>query len=83
MVGQTLACALLNNAPQTVHIVLHSGLVAVNKKDRNRRSALSFAAGYGYLDVVKLLVNTKGIVIESENNGGRTPLLYATEYLVI
>jgi ankyrin repeat protein len=52
----------------------------VNKKDANGRSALSFAAGYGYLDVVKLLLNTKGVDIESKDNDGGTPLSHATRY---
>ncbi len=49
-----------------VQAILDAVLVDVNKKDRNGRSALSFAAGYGYLDVVRLLSNAKDIDKEAK-----------------
>ena len=75
-----LAWSLFSRAPKTVQVLLESGLVDVNKKDQNGRSALSFAAGYGYLDVVELLLSATNIDIKSEDNDGRTPLSYATAF---
>ena len=55
----------------------------MNKKELNGRSPLSFATGYGYLDIVQILSNTDGIKIDSKDNGGQTPLSHAAEYLHI
>ena len=52
----------------------------INKKDRNRRSALSFVAGYGYLEVVQILLRVRGIEVDSEDNDGRTPVLHTVRH---
>lgn len=75
-----LAWALFSQAPKTVQVLLNSGLVDVNKKDKAGRSALAFAASYGYLDVVQILLNTEGIDIHSKDNDGRIPLSTASRY---
>lgn len=41
---------------------------------------LSFAAGYGYLDVVQILLSTEGVEVDSKDNDGRTPLTYVTRH---
>lgn len=52
----------------------------MNKKDRSGRTTLSFAARYGYLEVVQILLNTEGIQIDDKDNHGWIPLSYATGY---
>jgi len=69
-----------SHSPKTVEVLVNSGLVNVNKKDNNGRSALSFAAAYGYLDVVQLLLSKDGIEIDSQDNDGRTPLSHAARH---
>lgn len=75
-----LAWSLSTRAPKTVQVLLESGLVDVNKRDQNGRSALSFAAGYGYLEAIKSLLSATDIDIMSEDNNRRTPLSYAAAF---
>ena len=47
---------------------------------------LSFAAGYGFEEVLKILLDIQGIEVDSRDNDGRTPLskakLYGRESIV-
>ncbi len=52
-----LLWALFNQSPSTVDALLSSRLVDINRQDSYDRTALIWAAGYGYLDVVQLLVS--------------------------
>jgi ankyrin repeat domain-containing protein 50 len=63
--------------PDNVSILIQSGLVDINRKDRVGRSALSFAAGYGLARIVQLLSRAKGIEVDSRDRIGRTPLSHA------
>lgn len=46
----------------------------VNKRDQDWNTPLSFAAVYGYHEVVKLLLDVEGIEVDCKDNNGRTPL---------
>jgi ankyrin repeat protein len=69
-----------------VQALLSSVLVDVNKRDKDGRTPLSFAAGYGYEEVVKILLHVQGIEVDSKDNDGGTPLsrakLYGRESIV-
>ena len=52
----------------------------MNKKDFHGQSPLSFAASYGYLDVVQILLNADSIEIDSIDNGEKTPLSHSALY---
>jgi ankyrin repeat domain-containing protein 50 len=60
--------------------------VDVNKRDKDGRTPLSFAAGYGFEEVTKILLDVQGIEVDSRDNDGRTPLskakLYGRESIV-
>ena len=75
-----LAWALFSQTPKTVQVLLNSGFVDVNKKDKGGRSPLAWAASYGYLDVVQILLGVKGIDVNSKNNSGNTPLSAASRH---
>ena len=60
--------------------MLSSGLVDVNKRDKTGRTPLSFAAGYGYEKLVRLLLDVEGIKVDTCDNNGRTPLSKAKLY---
>lgn len=66
-VGLSYACGSL----AVVEAILSTGSVNVNHRDHNGRSALSWAAGYGNVDVVKLLLS-RGADARLVDNGGRT-----------
>jgi ankyrin repeat domain-containing protein 50 len=69
-----------------VQALLSSGLVGVNKRDKDGRTPLSFAAGYGYEEVVKILLDVEGIEVDSRDNDCGTSLsraeLYGRESIV-
>ena len=75
-----LAWSLTKQSPKTVQVLLDSGLVDVNKMDAQGCSALSFAAGYGFRDVVQILLRVEGVDIGKPNNSGMTPLDKAKRY---
>ncbi|EAW20706.1 ankyrin repeat domain-containing protein [Aspergillus fischeri NRRL 181] len=60
-----------------VYELLASPGVDVDLPDRDGRAALSFAAELGYASVVQTLVSAHAYV-NSEDNTGRTPLVWAT-----
>ena len=49
----------------------------VNKKDDYERTALHYAASYGYLDMIQLLIRHKA-ELEVKNKNDNTPLDLAT-----
>ncbi|KAI7227089.1 hypothetical protein KC330_g8551, partial [Hortaea werneckii] len=49
-------------------------------RDSRGMTPLSYAAQYGHKAVVKLLLNTKQVEVDSKDNNGRTPLSWAAEY---
>jgi ankyrin repeat protein len=61
----------------SIFILTSSGLVDINHRDRDGRSPFSFAAGYGYLEVVKVLNRMKGFEVDSRDGSGRTSFSYA------
>jgi ankyrin repeat protein len=60
-----LAWAPDKDAPKTVGALLASGLVNVNRKDAIGRTPLVWAAGYGYVDIVRMLMNVEGVEMDS------------------
>lgn len=60
-----------------IFILTSSGLVNINHRDRDGRSPFSFAAGYGYLEVVKVFSRMNGVEVDSRDGSGRTPFSYA------
>ena len=71
--------ALTNWSLATVETLVSTGSVDIDKKDQNGRTALSWAAGYGYLDVVQFLLS-EGADVRTVNNGGWTPMSFAKAY---
>ncbi|EKG09964.1 hypothetical protein MPH_12926 [Macrophomina phaseolina MS6] len=63
--------------PQNVDTLVQSGLIDVDRPDRDGRTPLSYAVSYGYLRIVKILCGVKGVNIDGPHNSGRTPLSYA------
>ena len=64
--------------PDNFSTLVHSGLVDVNRKDRvHGRAPLSWAASYGHLHIVDILINAEGIDLDTRDNSGRTPLSHA------
>ncbi|KAI9799667.1 MAG: hypothetical protein M1825_004402 [Sarcosagium campestre] len=62
---------------QTVTCLLNSGLVDVNHLGRGGRTALSYAAGYGYDEVVRVILATPGVDVNSLDDDHKTPLTWA------
>jgi ankyrin repeat protein len=74
--GRTpLSCAMWgspNNA-ETVRILLQTGLVDVNRKAINGRTALAYAAAVGRADLVRILVEEGGADMDILDNDGNAP----------
>ncbi|KAJ5035234.1 hypothetical protein J3E74DRAFT_470296 [Bipolaris maydis] len=64
-----LLWALFNESPATVETLLSSRRVQIDRQDSYGRTALIWAASYGYLDVVQLLVSWKANLL-IKNQGG-------------
>ncbi|SPO07384.1 uncharacterized protein DNG_10078 [Cephalotrichum gorgonifer] len=60
-----------------VKLLLATGKVEVNSKDKYSRTPLSYAAALGHRAVVKLLLATGKVKIDSKDECNRTPLSYA------
>ncbi|RBR10782.1 uncharacterized protein FIESC28_09313 [Fusarium coffeatum] len=77
--GQTvLSVAAGNGDTSMVSFLLHNGANSNPKqKEGNRKTALAFAAQNGHEEVVRLLVSTEGVVIDTKDNMGRSPLIHA------
>ncbi|KAI1847677.1 hypothetical protein JX265_013937 [Neoarthrinium moseri] len=52
----------------------------VDKSDSYGQTPLSWAAECGHAEVVKLLLETKKVEVNSKDNDGRTPLSWAAKY---
>ncbi|KAF2431165.1 hypothetical protein EJ08DRAFT_696835 [Tothia fuscella] len=63
--------------PENVSFLIHSGLIDINKKDKEGRTPLSFAVSYGYLGIAQIMVRAKGVNVNLSDYGGRTALSYA------
>src|SRR5205814_1773512 len=63
----------------TINELLAQG-VKPDLKDSRNVSPLWIAALYGYLGVVKLLLDTKEVDINSESISGRTPIFWAAAH---
>lgn len=61
----------------TIICLLESGLVDVNHRGRGGRTALSYAAGYGYDEAVKAILASPGVDVNSPDDDGKTPLTWA------
>ncbi|KAL6709561.1 hypothetical protein ACN47E_001496 [Coniothyrium glycines] len=66
-----LLWALFNHSPMTVEVLLSTRKVQIDRQDNYGRTALTWAASYGYLEVVQLLVLWNANV-HIRNHGGRT-----------
>ncbi|KAK2038173.1 ankyrin [Colletotrichum somersetense] len=58
-------------------MLLDTGKVDVDSRDRNNRSPLSWAAENGHKSVVKMLLDTGKVEVESRDTRGRTALFWA------
>jgi ankyrin repeat protein len=59
-----------------IKLLLETGKVDVDSKDKGGRAPLAWAARNGHEAAVKLLLE-KGVDVESKDQWGRTPLLWA------
>jgi ankyrin repeat protein len=66
-----LLWALFVRSPATVEALLSTRRVQIDRQDGYGRTALIWAASYGYLDVVQLLVSWKAALF-IKNQGGHT-----------
>ena len=73
-----------------VKLLLDTGTVDADSKDKNDRSPLSWAAENGHEAVVKLLLDTGTVDVDLKDIDGYTPLLWAAwndhgsiEYLLL
>lgn len=60
-----------------ISFLIQSGLIDINKKDKEGRNSLSFAISYGYLGIAQIMVSAKGVGVNLSDCGGRTALSYA------
>ena len=66
-----LLWSLFIRSPTTVEALLSTRRVQIDRQDGFGRTALIWAASYGYLDVVQLLVSWNA-ALHIKNNGGHT-----------
>jgi ankyrin repeat protein len=59
--------------------LLEIGKVKVDLKDKDGRTPLLWAAGYGHEAIVKLLLEIGKAEANLKDNDGRTPLFWATK----
>lgn len=74
-----LAWALTTRSPKTVQVLVDSGLVSCNNRGGGK-SVLSWAAVYGFPDVVRIFLDVEGIDVVSRDNAGLAPRDYAKRY---
>jgi ankyrin repeat protein len=60
-------------------LLLATGKVDIDSKDKYHQTLLSWAAMRGHKAVVKLLLATRKVDVDSKDNYGRTPLWWAAE----
>jgi len=63
-----------------IKLLLDTGKIAINSKDNDGRTPLSWATFKGHETIVKLLLDTGKVEINSRDNNGRTPLWWAASY---
>ncbi|KAK5005855.1 hypothetical protein LTR28_007196 [Elasticomyces elasticus] len=79
-IGRTpLSYAAGSGHEAVIRVLLKTGQVDVNSKDKGGRTPLSYAAIYGQEAAVRLLLETGEVDINSKCKGGITPLSYAAE----
>ena len=65
--------------PECCQLILQSGQVDINQRDRAGRSALHFACKAGNLATMRCLLTVPGLNFELRTHGGQTPLIHATQ----
>ena len=71
-------CEMKESSPEILKVILSYGS-RVNLQDSIGRTALHFACRGGRADLVKILVEVKGIDVNRRTVGGETPLMYAAQ----
>ncbi|KAI7784791.1 hypothetical protein LA080_009110 [Diaporthe eres] len=67
----------LMHQDEIVQLLLETGRVDPDAKDRNRRTPLSWAAQIGHEKIVQLLLDTDQVDPDAKGNDRKTPLLWA------
>ncbi|KAI9747798.1 MAG: hypothetical protein M4579_007384, partial [Chaenotheca gracillima] len=75
--GRPSRCNPVADFEAVMALLLSTNEINVNARERNGRTALSWAAGNGYLARVKALLAIPGIDPNLKDNKGRTPLDWA------
>ncbi|MBE3041707.1 ankyrin repeat domain-containing protein [Candidatus Bathyarchaeota archaeon] len=83
--GYTVPQSPLNRAAEygyieVVDMLLRTGKVDTNRKDRDGRAAIALAAGYGYAEVVDMLLRHDGVDVEQKDKEGQSALALAAYY---
>ncbi|KAG8673979.1 hypothetical protein FPOAC1_007298 [Fusarium poae] len=76
-VDLSLLWAARNGSEAMVKMLLDTGKVDVDAKDKNGRTPLLWAAENGHEAVVKMLVDTGKADVDAKDNNGQTPLSWA------
>lgn len=66
------------NAPETIYILLDSGLVQIDRRDSSRQTALSWAVKYGHKEVAMVLLQAEAD-LEAENDNRSAPISIARQ----
>ncbi|KAM5342908.1 hypothetical protein ACJ41O_013874 [Fusarium nematophilum] len=74
-----LSWAAGNGREAVVRMLLDTGKVNVDSRDKKGRTPLSLAAWYGHEATVRVLLHTGKVNVDSRDNGGQTPLSLAAE----
>jgi ankyrin repeat protein len=72
-----LFCTLVSGSSQCLKLLLDDQRTNVTQLDWDERSLLSLACEQGRTDLVKTIVADGRIVLNAQDNRGRTPLMYA------
>ena len=74
-----LLWAAENGHEAVVKLLLSTGKVDIEVRDKNSKTPLLWAAENGHEAIVKLLLGTGKVDIEARDNSGQTPLSWAAE----
>lgn len=74
-----LFAATMSGHGSIVQILLDTGLVDINRKDRGNWTPLCYAVRYGHEAVVKMLLSDEKIVIERADNSAKCALVLAAQ----
>ncbi|OBT39451.1 hypothetical protein VE00_11019 [Pseudogymnoascus sp. WSF 3629] len=69
-----LLTAALNGHEAVLKLLLNTGKANADSKDKDGRTALSWAAGNGHEAIVRLLLDTGKVDADSKDKDGWTPL---------